>query len=102
MNDNQKTGNQAQPTVHVEQIVMPDICTSLNNCACGDYCKQCSHGLFIHKIRIKNKIYRFEFNQRFGVTFINKDGGVSKIQITNENHPFWIEFQKWYDEKFKV
>ena len=81
--------------------VIPDICTSLNNCTGGDYCKQCSHALFIDKIKIKNRTYKFEFNQRYGVTFLKKNDKPSSIYLS-EKHPFWAEFQKWYDKKFKV
>ena len=100
-NNNHKLNKSQGRSSQVETFVMPDICTSLNNCAGGDYCKECSHALFRHSIKIKNRIYKFEFNQWYGVTFLKKNDEPSSIYLS-EKHPFWIEFQKWYDEKFKA
>ena len=75
------------------------ICTSLNNCKGGDYCKECHHGIFRHEIKIKSKTYRFELKGGF-FTFLKKDGEPSKMML-NEKHPFWKEFDKWHDNKFK-
>ena len=39
----------------------------------------------------------FEFSDRFGPVFINRNGDISKRQPKPETHPFWKPFGIWMD-----
>jgi hypothetical protein len=52
-------------------------------------------------VRVKNRIYRFEFDDYLGPIFLKKNGDPLENQPL-ENHPVWPGFYKWlkrYEEK---
>jgi hypothetical protein len=75
--------------------VKPDICTSLMCSSLGcDYCKQCSHAIFLGSAGK----WKWRFEPRFGVEFLSKKDEPLKRQ-PGEKSPAWDEFEKWQKEK---
>ncbi len=83
-------------------MLIPDDCTSINaKCVPPvKYCRDCSHALFNGKIKVGKTTYLFEFSPQFGPRFVTKTGEERK-KTPGEDHPFWVEFKKWHNEKFK-
>jgi hypothetical protein len=70
-------------------------CTSLN-CA---YCPECSHSIYFGEGKDKNgKVWKWEFNSRFGPVFLKKDGQPLKNQPSEKN-TIWPVFEKWHKNK---
>lgn len=72
-------------------------CSSLNcsNYDCS-YCQDCSHSIYVGRGKDKNgKLWRWEFNSRFGPLFIDLEGEPLEDQPTDENHPAWKPFERW-------
>ena len=79
----------------------PDICNSFSGCQPPqDHCRNCCHAHFRGIVESNGKKHRFEFNPKFGVTFLKADGGARKVQPSYKN-PVWDEWEKWHDDKFK-
>ena len=73
------------------------ICTSLNNCAGGDYCARCSHARFEGEGRDKRgKLWRWEFSPQYGPLFLRTDGEPLVHQPIREDHPAWEPFEAWH------
>lgn len=78
----------------------PNFCNSIN---CNgnldkDYCiKGCSHAQWVDILVVNGKKWTFEYNKRFGPTFLTKEGSPRAHQ-PNEGHPVWKAFKKWEKE----
>jgi hypothetical protein len=79
--------------------VMIDMCTSFTDCDGGDYCKDCSHGVYLGEVFVNGKKWKFEFNRWFGPLFLRKDGE-PRVRQPDTRNPVWSEFEKWHDAKF--
>jgi hypothetical protein len=87
-------------SVHLDKIVMPDICSSLSGCtAPNKHCPKCSHAYYTGSVYVGGKENLFEFSPQYGPFFRNKDGKLRKRQPTEKN-PVWREFAKWHDSLF--
>jgi len=77
----------------------PDICTSISCESFGcDYCRECSHAIFLGEGKDRNgKFWKFEFNQRLGVTFLRKDDE-PMLRQPSEKSPAWDVFNEWKKE----
>jgi len=84
----------------MSDFIKPDICTSINGCKPCDYCVKCSHAIFTGVIHIGRNNWPFEFNPRFGPTFLTMNGEPRKRQPI-ENNAVWGYFETWYDNKFR-
>ena len=49
----------------------------------------------IHTVTVNGKPMRFEFHRFCGPVVLNKDDSPRKNQ-PGERHPFWKEFDKWF------
>lgn len=47
------------------------------------------------------KLWRWDFGEHVGPTFLKKNGEPLERQPTEEKHPAWEPFNKWLAEKFK-
>ena len=76
------------------------ICNSIRNCKGGDYCKDCSHAINSGQgVDSKGKMWRWEFNKRFGPLFLRVDGEPLKRQPVKGDHPAWEPFTAWWKER---
>ena len=77
----------------------PDFCTSMRCSSMGSHCMNCSHSIWLGEGKDKNgKVWRWEFNSRFGPTFLRKDLEPLVNQPIEEDHPAWEPFEKWQRE----
>jgi len=77
----------------------PDTCTSLN---CrkfpADFCPQCSHALYLGEgTDTAGKEWKWEFNPRFGPTFLTKKGE-PLVNQPGEKSKVWEIFESWLSE----
>jgi len=78
-------------------MVKPDICTSLICHPPQEYCKECSHAIFFGEGEDKKgKIWKWEFRSYGGPLFLRKDGEPLVNQPTEDDHPAWEPFEKWF------
>lgn len=47
-----------------------------------------------HLIEVNGKTYRFEDSDRFGPSFIKKNGDIA-VHQPGERHPFWGAYEAW-------
>ncbi len=73
------------------------ICTSMICISYGcQHCLQCSHAHYLGQGRDRNgKLWRWEFNPRFGPLFLRIDGEPIERQPIHETHPAWEPFMRW-------
>ncbi len=76
----------------------PHECSNLNNCSGGDYCANCSHGLWYGEVYAKGRRWAFEFSLYGGVWMIDQKGKPLEKQPA-EDHPVWVEWEKWNEER---
>jgi len=79
-------------------IVEPDICTSLHCFPPKEYCIQCSHAIYKGEVQRGDKTVKFEYNPRFGITFLTKRNKESK-RVPKENDPVWDDVHAWIVKK---
>ena len=79
------------------------LCNSINNCESGAYCSECSHGIHFGKGYDRNgKLWEWEFNPRFGPSFLTKKGEFKKNQPIDENDPCWFPFEVWHEMFLRI
>ncbi len=84
-----------------DELVMPDVCSSTMCEPPKDHCRECSHALYLGEMRVSGLKWSFEFSPMFGVTFVRRDG-TSRFHQPKEDSEVWVEWQRWYDDKFKA
>ena len=89
-----------EDTTRTNEIVAPDVCTSLHCTPPQDHCRHCSHALFLSEVHVNGQRWPFEFNPIFGVQFTRLSDGQPKAVQPSEKHPVWAEWTKWHEEKF--
>ena len=92
----EKNKNKKVSSGKIDRVVIPNLCTSLNNCN-GDYCNDCSHRQIFGQDKVGNRVYRWSFNPRFGPLFLKADNSTPLKNQPSEKHPVWDYFTKWHE-----
>ena len=83
------------------KIIPPDSCSTTMGCKPQPHCVNCSHALYFGEVEIVGEKVAFEFSPMFGPFIVDENGDELDTQPDSDEHPFWPEFQKWHDNKFK-
>lgn len=80
----------------------PEICTSGSGCEPPqEHCRECSHAVFVARMKAGGRIYRLEYSPRFGPEFGR--AGQKKVDtrwLPRSGHPVWKAFAEWHKRKF--
>ena len=81
------------------KVIKPDICTSFICSPPNQYCKECSHAIWVGKGTDRNgKLWIWHFSPVHGPLFLKNDGDPIEKQ-PSEGHA-WILFDKWIMKKW--
>ena len=73
---------------------MPDVCNSLMCSPPQGYCSQCNHSVFFGSAKVRGKLWKWEFNSKFGPLYLRADDEPMKRQPSGR-HPVWSKFNIW-------